>query len=142
MQTVASAATSVRPRSQASRAWRMPLWVVPLDRLAKVGEELSARQALGLHALDPVVLERLQALAPALALLLGHGVDRPAGLLDRGDALVLVLVPDGAVELGPPGAAVVVDELAQVGREAVVLLLVHEREQRRDVQADGGVVLE
>src|SRR5262245_9149675 len=143
MQNVASAAIRVTPRSQASRAERMcALRVVPLGRLPQIVEELAAGQALGLHALDPIILEALQARAPALPFLLGHLVDRPARLLDRCDALVLVLVPHRAGELGTPGAAELIDYLAQVRREAVVPLLVHVGEERRDVEADRGVVLE
>src|SRR5262245_32503089 len=94
--SVASAARRVSARSQASsqRAIRPALRVVLLDGLPQVGEELAAGQALGLHALHPLLLHRLELVRPALALLGRQRVDGPARLLHGLDAHELVLVPD------------------------------------------------
>src|SRR6266540_5406639 len=126
MNKVASAATRVSIRSQPSSHLCMGLGVVPLDGLPQIAEELAAWQPLGLHALQPLLLDRLELGQPALALLGRQSVDGSTGLLDRLDADEFVLVPNFAVELGPPVAGEIVDDLTKVGGEAVVLLPVHE----------------
>src|SRR4030095_3168455 len=100
MAKVASAATRVSTRSQPSSHLCMGLGVVPLDGLAQIVEELAAGEPLGLHALQPLLLDRLELDGPALAFLGGQGVDDPARLLDRLDADELVLVPELAGVLG------------------------------------------
>src|SRR5262252_6845813 len=109
-------ATRVRKRSHASsQVCTAPaLGIVLLEGLAQVGEGLAAGQALGLHALHPVVLHGLELDGPALTFFPGHGVDGRACLLGRLDPVVLVPVPGGAGELGTPRPAQIVDDLAQV----------------------------
>src|SRR6266540_7135572 len=103
MLKVARAAMRVSTRSQPpSHLCMLRSGVVPLDGLPQIAEELAAGQPLGLHALQPLLLDRLELGRPALALLGRQGIDGPAGLLDRLDPDELVLVPDLAVELGSP----------------------------------------
>src|SRR5262245_56165966 len=125
-------ATPIAPRRSAPTVSSSR--VVALDGLAQVLQDLPRRQALALHAGQPLVLDRLELGGPARTFLDRHGVDRRADLLGGGDALELVLVPGGAGEFGSPGPAQIVDDLAEVRRQAVVLLLVHDRHQRRGVE--------
>src|SRR6266508_348278 len=105
MLKVARAAMRVSTRSQpSSHLCMLRSGVVPLDGLPQIAEELAAGQPLGLHALEPLLLDRLELGQPALALLGRQSVDGSTGLLDRLDADEFVLVPDFAVELGPPVA--------------------------------------
>src|SRR5262245_7711075 len=116
MPNVATAATRVNAHSQRSSQRRTAvtrrprrLLVVLLDGLPQVVQQLPSRQPLCLHALYPILFDRLELGDPALALLLRHGVDRRVRFLGGRDPFELVLVPYPAGELGAPGAAQIVD---------------------------------
>src|SRR5262245_65540173 len=115
MMNAVTTATRVRILSAASsQLCTAGLGIVLLDGVAKVAQDLAAGEVLGLHALHPLLLHRLELDPPALTLLRGHHVDGRPRLLGRLDPVVLVAVPVGAGDLGAPGAAQVVDALAQL----------------------------
>src|SRR6266571_165671 len=103
----------------------LSLWVEFCDQFSQIRQDLSARQSLGLHAGDPLVLGRLYLLAPALEFGGWERVGRRASLLGSGNPLLFPLVPGGARKFSAPYTTQIVDHFFEVRGEALVLFQIH-----------------
>jgi hypothetical protein len=109
-------------------------------RRARGVQELAAVEAALVHVLDPLDLDLARAAAEFLRLVRADGEDGVAaigGSLAPGDVAALL-------DLAEPGrgghAGVGVDDLLEVGRQRVVLVLVHRHDERRGVERAAGRV--